>query len=158
MLFFKEYSWIIVEENGTITVGSNDGTPHSLHLLTSKFSNTNKSWLLFKKLYCSTGYKYHTIVKQRHKKHRRKKKGQNNKILISWSNASLYFSTLQVQTPPNPTVSHFSTFTAFDRRRGRRRWERKQWMILLWGKRNINKMKNWKHRRELQKRYEREQD
>ena len=28
-------------------------------------------------------------------------------------------------------------------------------MILLWGKRNINKMKNWKHRRELQKHYER---
>ena len=58
MLFFKEYSWIIVEENGTITVSSNDGTPHYLYLLTSKLSNTNRSWLLFKKLYCFTGYKY----------------------------------------------------------------------------------------------------
>ena len=135
MLFFKEYSWIIVEENGTISVGSDDGAPHYLYLLTSKLSNPNRSWLLFKKLYCFTGYKYHTFVKQRHKKHRRKKKkkGQNNKILISWSDASLYLSTLQVQTPPNPTVSHFSTFTAFDKRRGRRRWEWKQWMIVTWG-------------------------
>ena len=32
MLFFKEYSWIIVEENGTITVGSNDGPPHYLFI------------------------------------------------------------------------------------------------------------------------------
>ena len=79
MLFFKEYSWIIVEENGTISVGSDDGAPHYLYLLTSKLSNTNISWLLFKKLYCFTGYKYHTIVKQRHKKHRRKKKKKRPK-------------------------------------------------------------------------------
>ena len=52
---------------------------HIIYLLTSKLSNTNRSWLLFKKLYCFTGYRYHTIVKQRHKKHRRKKKKKRPK-------------------------------------------------------------------------------
>ena len=71
------------------------------------------------------------------------------------STSQLYRSKLH-QTQQFPIFQLLQHLTEEEEEEDENAW--KQWMILLWGKRNINKMKNWKHRRELQKHYERKQD